>query len=84
MDVILKDGDLMLKVNGKEDWWGSLGMAILPAPPTDAPPAKKMKPTPFHPSPPPSAALPISPPQKKIPSSLPGQWSWLACSGFHN
>ena len=39
--AVLPDG--RVAVMFEKDWWGSLGMAILPAPPTDAPPAKKKK-----------------------------------------
>ncbi len=36
----LPDGRVAVML--EKDWWGSLGMAILPAPPADAPPAKKV------------------------------------------
>ena len=36
----LPDGRVAVML--EKDWWGSLGMSILPAPPADAPPAKKV------------------------------------------
>ncbi|MDE0838000.1 MAG: sialidase family protein [Kiritimatiellae bacterium] len=37
--AVLPDGRVAVML--EKDWWGSLGMAILPPPPADAPPAKK-------------------------------------------
>ena len=37
--AVLPDGRVAVML--EKDWWGSLGLAILPAPPADAPPAKK-------------------------------------------
>jgi sialidase-1 len=37
--AVLPDGRVAVML--EKDWWGSLGMAILPAPPADAPPAQK-------------------------------------------
>jgi sialidase-1 len=39
--AVLPDGRVAVML--EKDWWGSLGMAILPAPPIDAPPAKQKK-----------------------------------------
>ncbi|MBW8016395.1 MAG: exo-alpha-sialidase [Planctomycetes bacterium] len=36
--AVLPDGRVAVML--EKDWWGSLGMAILPAPPADAPPAR--------------------------------------------